>query len=62
MIRKNKLLTSSEGQGGGEDGQQVDGDCPVAEDLPPSLLEDGGEVAEDILDVGLSAPETKSRV
>merc|ERR1719468_914055 len=53
---------SSEGQGGGEDGQQVDGDCSVAEDLPPSLLEDGGEVAEDILDVGLSAPETKSRV
>ena len=32
------LLTGSEGQGGGQDGQQVDGDAAVAEDLPPGLL------------------------
>ena len=56
------LLTSSEGQGGGDDWQQVDGDRPVAEDLPPGLLEDRGEVPEDILDISLPAPETKSRV
>ena len=61
---KNKLdlLTCSEGQGGEDDRQQVDGDRPVAEDLPPRLLEDRGEVTEDILQVSLPGPKTKRRI
>ena len=60
-FKKNKL-TCSEGQGGEDDRQQVDGDRPVAEDLPPRLLEDRGEVTEDILQVSLPGPKTKRRI
>ena len=56
------LLTGSEGQGGGQDGQQVDGDAAVAEDLPPGLLEDGPQLPEDVANLGLAAPQTQGGI
>ena len=56
------LLTCSKSEGGEDDGEKVDGDGPVAEDLSPGLLEDGGEVTENILHVSLALPKTKRRI